>query len=235
MPPAAPSAYEQSTRLGGPVRLDRAVAAHRPAGDRADGHGQRDDAQEHPLPAEVIGDDAGERRCDQAREHPSCRQQRVHRRLAIVREGSLHQHVGERREPAGAGPLQRAAEDDDLHRFGRAGHDEPDDEGADRQEERDAWADSVGEEAGGHQCHQIGQRVRSQGHAIERVAAELVGDGGQRGDDRRALEGHERDTEHEADRQQPLVGIERGAPRHGRGHAGHANTESKYLRKDSRR
>ena len=192
------------------VGADGAERGHRAHGQCADGDGQGDDPDEHPPPPEVLGDRPGDRRSDEAGQHPAGRQQGVHGRLAIIGERPPHEQVGDRAERSGAGALEHAAEHDRPHRRRRSGHDETDDEQHDARGVRLGRSVAVGQLTGGDEGHEVRQRVRRQGDAVQRVAAELVGDRRQRGDHRGDLEGDERHAEHQPGRQHALRSGHRG-------------------------
>lgn len=194
-----------------PIERQRAVAQHRSYGQGADSESERHQPEEHPLPPERVGDPPGQERSEQAGQHPTRRQVGVHHRLPIVWKRPLDEHVRDGREAACSGALQRATDNDPSHRRRHRRHDEPDHQRHDAQRERQCRAAAVGHLAGRHERHQVGEGVDGQRHAVERVAAQLVGDGGQRSDHRRDLERDQHHRQHQARGEQPLLGGERGA------------------------
>ena len=126
------------------------------------------------------------------------------------RERPLHEYVSDRREPTGAGALQRASDHDECHASRRRCHDQAAGEHRQTGQIRLRWTVAIGQLAGDDQRNQVGQRVARQRHPVERVAMQLIGDCWQRREHRGDLEGDHRDAENQTDGQQPLLSIESG-------------------------
>jgi hypothetical protein len=212
--------------------LDRRRAEHPQGREEQDGreHDEPDHAEEHPVPGELLGDDAGEERSDERGDDPRGGEPGEDPRVERGRVDACDEDVERDRHRPGAEGLHESPGDERPHGRRRPGEEQPDDEQGDRGEERLDRADAVGDGAGrDHADDAHGERA-GEGEGVELLAVEL---GTHERHDRRDGERFERAEEDEragadGDEEEPTSedAVVGGVRRHGcrrglRGGCGH--------------
>ena len=188
---------------------DRAEAHHGRHHERSGDRHERKQREEHPPPADALGDALGEHRADQAGHDPGGRQDREHAWAFGHRERPPDRHVADRRHDAGTEPLDEPAENEDRH----AGREPADREADGEQHQPDdvgrAGAATVGLVAGEDDPDHRAEEERAGHPAVPGDAAEVRLDLRQDRGDGERLERHERHDGDQPDLQRPPPGERR--------------------------
>ena len=179
------------------------------------GHGHGADRQvdvERPAPAEVVDEKAAEHRAAYAR-HRESHSLIAHPATELASRNDVCRHRHRHRaEAAAAEPLNEARSQQLVHRLGDpAGH-RSDDEENHRAEQDALAAELVAELAVQRHDDDLSQQIRRGHPRHPRESAQILGDGGQRrGDDRAVERGHHHG-------QLQAYEDDDGLPRNARGH-----------------
>ena len=159
----------------------------------------RDVDQEDPVPGQIGGDEAAERRADHRADQRRHRDpgHRIHQR-ALVDRAQQHQ-PSDRRHHRAADALQDARDHEIGDRGGQRAADRADHEDGDGDREHHARAEPVGGPAARRNEHRQRQQIRGDGELQrQRAGADIGGDRRQRGrDDRRIHVLHEQGGGHD--------------------------------------
>jgi hypothetical protein len=182
-----------------PVGRDRrADPKHRRDRHRRGHRDERHEPEEHPAPAERVGDEPGQRGAGQRGHHPRGREDREHPGPHRGRVAAPDHRVRHRGHRPRAQTLDHAGEHEQRHGRREPTGDQPDREQAAPGRERHRRPAPVGLAPGDDRAHERREQVRAEDPAVEREVAEVVLDDRQHRRDRQRLEPHERDREDEA-------------------------------------
>ena len=205
--PAAPGSGRRRRPSGGVGRSSASRRAGRvitPPGRRAGGSPRRRTARRGrargrwPTAGPIeAGDDPGGR---EHGEHPGPQRGRV---------GAADRRVGDGRDGAGADALHHACRDEHGHARRRAGDGEADGEEREPEDERPGGAEPVGALPGHHGADERAEEEAAEHPAVEAEAAEVVAHLRHDRRDGQRLERHQRDGEHQPDREPPPFGEKR--------------------------
>ena len=219
---ARPTRREQRVREAADRRVRGLVLGlgHRgvDAPEGRDGEAARDDeereeAEEHPAPAEQLADHGRDRRPDDPGHDPRRAEHREHPRLEVLGQDAADRHVRRRPDRPATEPLDEPREDEDQHRRREAADEQPGAEQHEARGERPVERHPVQRAAGEHDAQQVAQEERRVDPAVELAVAELVGDDRHDRADGQRLERDEGDRRDQADRQPAQLGGEQvGGP-----------------------
>ena len=187
--------------LGRGVGFGPAETDQRRQGQQAGSADQRDQAEEHPPPAEVAGHFRAEGRSDQTGNDPRGGEDGHHPSPQLIGEAAADGDVGDGGNGAGLEALEGAADNQDRHRRSQSA------DGEARREEDQAAdvgrgrAPAIGLAAGGDVPDQPAQHEGAEYPAVEAEAAEVPRHDGHDRDDSQRLAGHQGDGENETGRQ----------------------------------
>ncbi len=193
------------------VRLPRGLLRGRDAGDAGEGQqtdhpAERQQAEEHPAPAERGADDPGQRGPGDRWDDPGARDQGEHRGPLLVGVAPPDAYVGDGGHRPGAEALQGPPEDEHEHRRRQATDHEPDGEHHQPRGERHRGAHAVGGGSCHHDADEVPEEEGAEHPAVEPEVAEVLLDQGHHRADRQRLERHQGDDHHEAAREHPSTG-----------------------------
>ena len=158
--------------------------------------------EEDPVPADVIGQEAAQRRPDQRADSEDSSEEALVLAPLGRREEIADHGQRDREDGAGAEPLEAARGDQLPHLLGQAGEGRADQEDADADHDHRAAPEQVGELAVDRTADGRGQQVDGHHPGVEVVPVQVGDDARQRGADDGLIEGRQ---EHgEQDRNEDL-------------------------------
>jgi hypothetical protein len=162
---------------------------------------QRQQAQEHPPPADCRGHQGSDDWPDQARHDPCGGKDGEHARPALLGITPGDRHVGHRGYDSGAKALHRTARHENRHVRRGPTDDQAKGEEGKTGEHRPPERHPVGQRPGQRDANQACQQERAEHPPVETKISQVAADHRQDGSDGERLERDEGNREHKADRQ----------------------------------